>query len=106
MRERRERVRHLLRDLAAEFINAESDTRALITVTDVDISADLEKATIFVSIYPERDEEETLHFLKRKRHELRLFVSSHTRLKSTPAFDFEIDEGEKNRQRIDTLLSH
>ncbi len=101
---RQERVKELLRHLAAEFVSSAANTTPLITVTDVRVPPNFSEATVLVTVYPDRDEEAALLFLKRKRGELRTFVKARTKLKTIPRFDFTIDEGEKKRQRIDELL--
>ncbi len=81
----------------------ESSGGSLITVTDANISKDLKKATIFITVLPESSEESALNFAKRKRSDLRNFIKTKLQMKILPFLDFEIDKGEKNRQRIDEL---
>lgn len=95
----------LLAHAAAEFINFESNRESLITVTRCSLSSDERRAVIYISVLPESYEEHALHFLKRKRPELRAFVQKKTRLRILPLFDFEIDYGEKNRQALDELYT-
>ncbi|MFC1623587.1 30S ribosome-binding factor RbfA [Patescibacteria group bacterium] len=102
---RQEKIKELIKGLAAQFLQEESNYTSLITVTDVNVSRDLKRSTIFVSIYPESSEESALNFLKRKRKGLKSFVKSKAKMKIIPFFDFEIDKGEKNRQRIDELVN-
>lgn len=101
---RQEKFKELIKNLAAQFLQEESNYTSLITVTSVDISQDLKRSTIFVSIYPESNEESAFNFLKRKRSDFKKYVKLKARMKIIPFFDFEIDKGEKNRQRIDELL--
>jgi|TARA_Y100000310_G_scaffold267929_1_gene280285 ribosome-binding factor A len=105
MSDRVEKVQEVLRHLGAAYLSAESDRTSLITVTHTKISRDLKKATIFVSVYPENRERVAIDFLKRKRSDFRNYVKENAHMKRIPTLDFEIDEGEKNRQRIDTLLN-
>lgn len=100
---RTERVSELLRHLAAEFLERESDRTTMITVTDARISNNLNRATIFFTVYPEEKEDVALAFAKRQRREFKDFVKKKSRMKRIPMFDFAIDEGEKNRQHIDRL---
>ena len=44
-----------------------------------------------------------LAFAKRKRSEFREYLKKHSALQRLPTVDFEIDYGEKNRQRIDEI---
>ena len=101
---RRERVSGLLSRAAADFFRMEVGKQSLVTVTNCYISPDLRQGTVFISVLPESEEEAVLRFALRKRTELRNYVRSKTRLKVVPFLDVEIDKGEKNRQRIDTLL--
>jgi len=75
----------------------------MITPIGANISKDLKNATIYVTIFPENKEEESLEFLKRKRSDFREFFKNQIKIKTIPYFDFEIDTGEKNRQRIEEL---
>lgn len=101
--DRNERLMSLFRELAAEFIRNEANTPPLITVTAARISPDLGHATIFVTVYPEKDEEHAINFLKRKGSEFRGFVKKKGHLKVIPFFEFEVDFGEKNRLHLDSL---
>ncbi len=100
---RTEKVAELVKKLSAEFLSREADKSSIITVTNANISDDLKNATIFLSVFPENSEDAALNFAKRKRAELKRYVKSKLRMKRVPFFDFEIDYGEKNRQRIDEL---
>lgn len=100
---RTEKVSELVKKLAAEFLSREADKSSIITVTNANISDDLKNATIFFSVYPKASEGAALNFAKRKRSELKKYVKSKLKMRRIPFFDFEIDFGEKNRQKIDEL---
>lgn len=104
MSERIEKVSNVLRELAAQFLGRENNRTSLITVTHADVSADLKKGTVFISVLPTSAEEAALNFCKRKRSDLRDFLKQNLSTKNIPFLDFQIDYGEKNRQRIDELL--
>jgi len=101
-----ERISTLLKNLAANFLERESSRTSLITVTGISISKDFKKADILISVLPERDEDTALAFAKRKRSDLRDFIKKQTRMRVLPFFDFKIDRGERNRQRIDELSNN
>jgi ribosome-binding factor A len=103
MHERNDRLISLLRELAAEFIRNEANVPPLITVMHADVSSDLGHSTIFVTVYPESEEEHALNFLKRKGSDFRGFVKEKANLKVIPFFDFKIDYGEKHRQQLDQI---
>ena len=85
-------------------LNVELDSDALITITNLDLSSDLKNATVRVSIYPETKESAVLPTLGKKSRLLHEFIVSKTKMKIIPKFKFEVDKGEKNRQKIDKLL--
>ena len=103
--QRQDKIRGLLRELAAKFFVREAGGRSLMTITDATVSPDLKRATIYFTTFPESEQERALEFAKRKRTELRDFIGAHAKLRSLPVFEIKIDEGERNRQRIDELLS-
>jgi ribosome-binding factor A len=98
-----DKVKSLLKDIAANYIVREAGKNSLITATAVDISQNYRNSTIFVTVFPEEAEERALAFLKRKRGDFRDYAKKHSKLRLMPQFDFQIDKGEKARQRIDEL---
>lgn len=94
-----EQIKHL----AADFLHHESSGASLITVTGIRTTDRMTKVTILFSVFPEDKAEDALDFAKRKRTEFKTYLKSHTRMRAIPYVDFEIDMGEKNRQRIDEL---
>ena len=118
-----ERKIEIIRDLGARFLEAESNPSSLLTVTRAELSRNGKYATIFFTVFPksagsgsgdqsvpdwfspEQMEKTALEFAKRKRSEFKRFVMDNSRLGIIPMLDFEIDLGEKNRQKIDELLN-
>ena len=98
-------MRQLLREIVANFFARESGLRSLITVTDVTISPDFKRATVYITTIPTSEEERALEFAKRKRTDLREYIATHAKMKTLPVFEVRIDEGERNRQKIDSLLN-
>jgi len=104
MTDRTAKVANLIKELSASFLGRESNKTSLVSVTDANVSPDLKKATIFITVLPESKEHDALSFAKRKRPELRTFLKQNMSIKNIPFIDIMIDKGEKNRQRIDELL--
>ena len=102
--ERNIKVANQIKELAAEFLGRENNRTSLITVISCNTSPDLKKATIFITVLPNSKEHDALDFTKRKRPEIRDYLKKKMNLKTIPFLDVKIDEGEKNRQRIDELL--
>jgi ribosome-binding factor A len=104
MSERNEKVANHIKKLAADFLARENNRTSLITVTGADCSPDMKSATIFITVIPTSKEKTALEFAKRKRPELRDYFKKNMEVKNIPFVDIKIDEGEKNRQKIDELL--
>lgn len=100
---RQDKIRENIKNITAQFLEAESNRTSLITVTGSNVSSDLKKATVFISVLPDSEEEAVLNFVKRKRKDLRHYLQNKLKMRSIPFLDFEIDYGEKNRRRIDEL---
>ena len=93
-----------IKELSAEFLNRVANKTALITVTGADTSPDLKRATVFITVLPVAKENAALDFCLRQRSELREYLKKNLLIKIIPFVNFTIDEGEKNRQKIDELL--
>ena len=103
--QRQDKIRGLLREIAADFFIREAGPRSLITITDATVSPDFKRATIYITTFPTSEEVNALEFAKRKRTELREYISRHAKLRTLPVLEIKIDEGERNRQKIDELLN-
>lgn len=104
MLQRNEKVANFIKELSAQFLEHESNGTSLITVTSCNVSPDLKKATIFITVLPDEKETSALAFVKRQRSELRDHIKKNMQTKVIPFIDIELDYGEKNRQKIDELL--
>ncbi|MEJ0002249.1 MAG: ribosome-binding factor A [bacterium] len=104
MTQRQEKVANFIKELTAKFLAAETNRTSLITITGATCSPDLKRATVFMTVLPEKKEAEALEFAKRKRGDIREYLKKHMQTKVVPFLDIEIDRGEKNRQKIDELL--
>lgn len=102
---RGEKIANHIRELAAVFIEREAGVTSMITVTRVELSPDNKKATIMISVLPREKEKAAYGFIKRNLGDLRKYVTKGLKINPIPFLDVEIDEGEKNRQKIDELLT-
>lgn len=103
-RDRRDkRVVEIVAHLAAEFIARESNGTSLITATRADLSANAERATVFVTVFPDSAVPQALDFLNRNADGFREYLKAHARLRDLPRIAFAEDPGEKNRRHLDEL---
>ncbi|MCG7334008.1 30S ribosome-binding factor RbfA [Sporosarcina sp. ACRSM] len=76
-----------------------------VTVTDVEVTGDLQQATIFISVLgKEQEKEETLKGLNKAKGFIRTEIGQRIRLRVTPEIKFEFDDSVAYGNRIDTLL--
>jgi len=98
-----ERYKEIIKQKASEFFERESNGKALITVTRVKLVEKSKKVIVFFTVFPNDKEHGVLDFAKRKRSDFREFLKQESKLFRLPFVDFNIDLGEKNRQKIDAL---
>ncbi len=103
---RTEKITNHIKELSATFIEKEAGPTSLITVTRVLLSSDNKRAKIMISVLPREKENAAYGFIRRNLGDLRKYVSKGLKINPIPFLEVEIDEGEKNRQRIDELLSN
>lgn len=94
-----------IRKSAALFFEQESNRKSLITVTRVVLSQDKKRASVLFTVFPDTYEEQVELFAKRNKRDFVSFLKSKYKVARLPSIDFHIDHGEKNRQKIDMILS-
>jgi len=103
MEHRAEKIGNNIKELLSAFIEENSNRQSMITITNVFLTSDFKRVTLFVTVFPEQAETAALDFLKRQRREAREYLKKTTRLGRVPFLDFIIDGGEKARQHIDDI---
>jgi ribosome-binding factor A len=103
---RSERVGDLIREEVADLIMYKlKDPRiGFVTVTGVEMTADLKLARVFVSIMKEEERELTLEILNSSKNFIRLNLSKRLRMKFIPAIEFRLDTSVEYGFKIDRLL--
>lgn len=77
-----------------------------VTVTDVQVTGDLQQATVFVSVLgDEKEREQTLVGLTKATGFIRSEIGQRIRLRKIPEITFEYDESIDYGNRIETLLN-
>jgi ribosome-binding factor A len=78
-----------------------------VTVTDVEVTGDLQIAKVFLSVFgSEEDKENTLAGLAKAKGFIRSEIGRRIRLRKTPDLIFELDESLEYGNRIETLIKH
>ena len=103
MAQKDEKLKEVIRELAAEYFSRESNRTSLITVTDVELRSRNTRAVILFTVLPEDQEMAALDFMHRQLTAFREYVNAHARMMRVPFFEVAVDQGEKNRQRLDEV---
>lgn len=103
MSARDERAVSILLERIGAYIAREAGRDTLITPTRATFSKDRKNATIYVSVFPEAQEGKALEFLMRHKDIFRNDLKKTTRFARLPFIWFEIDQGERARQRFDEV---
>lgn len=99
------RLNELFREIIAEALERIDDDRLeLVTVTGVEVDADLKRAIVYVAAIREGEDDETLEALAEVRHRVQGAVAREARVKRTPELVFRIDDVLRTAERIDELL--
>ncbi|WP_071459484.1 30S ribosome-binding factor RbfA [Bacillus massilinigeriensis] len=76
-----------------------------VTVTDVEVTGDLQQAKVFISVLGDATQKEnTLKALAKAKGFIRSEIGRRIRLRKTPEITFEFDQSIDYGHRIDTLL--
>ena len=98
-----EKLKDQIKKWAAEFLQRESSGQSLITVTDVHLIDEAREATVLFTVLPEERQEAALEFARRQLGDFREYMNTKIKTGRMPFFHFDIDRGEKHRQRIDEI---
>lgn len=104
---RMRRVNEAVREVLSAHLEDLKDPRVgFTTVTAVDVSPDLRRARVFVSVLgDDAERESTLAGLRSSHGFLQALLAEELRLKHTPTLDFLYDESLERAMRIQELLS-
>lgn len=76
-----------------------------VTVTDVEVTGDLQQATVYITVLGDnKKREETLKGLAKAKGFIRTEIGQRIRLRKTPELMFEFDLSSDYGNKIDTLL--
>lgn len=105
---RAERVAAAIREEVASYLATDArDPRltGLITVTGVDVTADLRHARVYVSVMGGNSTAETIEALNNVGRLIRGQIGRALRLRLAPELDFHLDDTPARASRIESLLA-
>lgn len=104
---RANRIAEQMKKEIGEILNRKiKDPRVgFVTITGVEVTGDLQQATVFISVLGnEKEKKDTLNGLDKANGFIRAEVGNRIRLRKTPEISFKIDETIEYGNRIETLL--
>ena len=106
---RLEKLNELLKEELSKIIAREVDvpSGALITITRIETTDNKIASRVFFSVFESKtgDEEILLKELTRQTPFIQRFLNKRMRIRPVPKIKFLIDKEEKNRERVEELLS-
>ena len=103
---RQKKVASLIKkELSRLLIEGIQDSSSgLITITRVEMTADLKTAHIYLSFFGSEQQEAILELLQNKKGYLRKSIASKVKLKYNPMLIFSFDQNPEYEKKIDKLL--
>jgi ribosome-binding factor A len=103
---RQQRVSSLLQEALSRLLiqEVQNFSKSLVTVTRVEVTADLMTARVFISVYGPDDPHVIMARLEKRTGFLRKTLASLVKLKYNPMLFFSLDPTPAYEQRIDELL--
>ncbi len=102
------RLNSLLIEIVADYFERADDDRfGFLTITGVEVDADLNVAQVFVSTLggPSDDDDQLLDALEEHRKPVQRAVASQAQLRKTPTIVFEFDQGVRHGARVEEILA-
>ncbi len=101
---RPQKMASLIRETVASFLRGiPQQEYGIISITEVEVSSDLQYATIFVSTL--KNPEGALQLLKKNEHEIMGLLQKSLTTYRIPSLRYKIDDRGERGERIDKLLN-
>ena len=99
------RLGELLREIvASELAQLDDDRLALTSVTGVETSVELSRATVYISSLDDEAATEALEALEEHRHQLKQAVARSAAVRRVPDLSFALDPSISAGERVDQIL--
>ena len=103
---RQEKVNTLIKEELGPIINREVEfpQGCLVTIAGTDVSADLKRAKIFISVLPDKYRGSALEILRKKTKHIRGSLNKRIEIRFSPKLEWIIDTTEEHASGIEILL--
>lgn len=101
-----DKVNSMIQEELSSLINelVEFPDVVFVTVKRVDVSPDLKRADVYVSLFPFGQRHRGIRVLAKAQKTLQKELGKHLSLKFTPRLKFIIDETEESMARVEELI--
>jgi len=100
-----QRVNELLKEEVSQLLLKEMDfNNCLVTITEVETSADLRQAKIKISVLPPQKTDFILKKIKRRIYPLQQQINHKLNMRPVPKLIFCVDKVSQKAQRVEDLL--
>ncbi len=108
MNQRIERINELLQREIGSLITKESELpeRAVVTITRVDASPNLQQAKVYISVIPEEQKKEVLLFLKNNIFDIQQELNKRLHMRPVPKIIWMEDKGSERVGRVEEILDN
>ena len=94
----------LKREVSVLINNKMSEKIDIVSVTDVEVTADLKDAKIYISFLDSAKEKEILSFLDEKKAEFQKILGKKLSMKFTPRLHYLVDNYQEKIDKVEKLL--
>jgi len=95
-------IKHELNNFLIREVESPKDT--LITITKVELTPDLERAIVHISVLPIDKAGTALKFVKKNLGEAARYLNKHSVMRKVPKLSVSLDDYELKHRRIDRLM--
>ncbi len=105
MNNRIKKVNHLLKQELGNILLREMDfSGVLVTITNVDVSANLQQAKIYVSIMPDNQSDRIFKVLNINIYNIQQELNKRLKMRPVPRIEFKSEEKTKSAADIEKIL--
>lgn len=108
MSNRLPRINELIKKYVSEILARELDLKPglFLTLSKVDTTPDLRYTRIFVSVFPEQEENYAMKTLKKEAYRIQGVLNKKLHLKILPRIEFFSDHTESRADKIEKILKN
>lgn len=94
----------LKREISKLMHETLAEEYGLVSLTDIEVTADFKEAKVFISVFDEQNQESVLKRLDEEKHRFQRVLGKKLKMKFTPKISFEIDKMQERVDKVDKLL--